>query len=316
MNVQAVFARHKQTFGVYFLLLLVLAFSAMLSPQSFSASNLLNIVRQAAPLGIVAIGQTLVLLVAGIDLSVGAVISLTNILAASIMMGENGNITEAVVITLLISCAIGLVNGILITRINIPPFLVTLAMSMVIQGIYMIYTKGSPKGSIAKGFRHLSDGWIGPLPLAGLIWAIFWIFFAFMLYKTVWGRKVYATGGNWMTSLLSGIASNKITIIMYVLSALLAGCAGLLLSAYIGVASIGVGNNYTLDSVAAAVIGGTAFSGGKGGLAGTFAGVLIMVLLESLLTMLNVPEAGKFICQGVVIAVMVAINQRQNAGRQ
>lgn len=316
MNIQATFGKHKQTLGVFLLLLLVLAVSAILSPQSFSASNLLNIVRQAAPLGIVAIGQTMVLLVAGIDLSVGAVMTLTNILAASLMMGQNGNIAETVVITLLISCAIGLINGLLITRVNIPPFLVTLAMSMVIQGVYMIYTKGSPKGNIAKGFRFLSDGWLGPLPLAGIIWVVFWLLFAFLLYKTVWGRKVYATGGNSMASLLSGIAANKLTVLMYVLSALLAGCAGLLLSAYIGVASIGVGNDYTLDSIAAAVIGGTAFSGGKGGLAGTFAGVLIMLLLQSLLTMLNVPEAGKFICQGLVIAIMVGINQRQNTANK
>ncbi|MBN2981863.1 ABC transporter permease [Cohnella algarum] len=311
MNVRLSLHKYKQTLGVFGLLLAVLAFSAALSPESFSASHLLNMVRQAAPLGIAAIAQTLVLLVAGIDLSVGATISLVNILAASMMMGQNGNIGMAVAVSLGVSCLIGLINGVLITRVRIPPFLVTLAMSMVIQGVYMVYSKGSPKGSIAPGFRYLSDGWLGPVPVSALIWIAVWALFAFLLYKTVWGRKVYATGGNPMTSLLSGIRTNRMIILMYTLCSLLAGAAGLLLSAYIGVASVGVGNTYTLNTVAAAVIGGTAFSGGKGGLAGTFAGVLIMILLQSLLTMLNVPEAGKFISQGLIIAIMVAINQRR-----
>lgn len=311
MNVRLSLHKYKQTLGVFGLLLAVLAFSAALSPESFSASHLLNMVRQAAPLGIAAIAQTLVLLVAGIDLSVGATISLVNILAASMMMGQNGNIGMAVAVSLGVSCLIGLINGVLITRVRIPPFLVTLAMSMVIQGVYMVYSKGSPKGSIAPDFRYLSDGWLGPVPVSALIWIAVWALFAFLLYKTVWGRKVYATGGNPMTSLLSGIRTNRMIILMYTLCSLLAGAAGLLLSAYIGVASVGVGNTYTLNTVAAAVIGGTAFSGGKGGLAGTFAGVLIMILLQSLLTMLNVPEAGKFISQGLIIAIMAAINQRR-----
>jgi len=118
------------------------------------------------------------------------------------------------------------------------------------------------------------------------------------------------TGGNTKTSFLSGIKTNVIIITAYMLSSLLAGVSGLLISAFIGVASVGVGDTYTLNSIAAVVIGGTAFTGGRGGLAGTFAGVLIMSLLQSMMTMLNIPEAGKFISQGLVIAIMVAINQK------
>jgi ribose transport system permease protein len=315
MRLPMAFHKNKETMGVYGLLLAVILLSAVLSPDSFSANHLLNMVRQAAPLGIVAIGQTLVLLLAGIDLSVGATISLVNVVAASMMMGQDGNILITVAVTLLISCAIGLINGLLITRIRIPAFLVTLAMSMIIQGVYYIYTKGSPKGNIAPSFRYFSDGWIGPIPFAGVFWVLIWILFAFLLYKTVWGRKVYATGGNSQTSRLSGIRVHLVTIGIYVLSSLLAGIAGLMISAYIGIASNGVGNIYTLNSIAATVIGGTAFSGGKGGLAGTFAGVLIMMLLQSLMTMMNIPEAGKFISQGVIIAIMVAINQRRSLSR-
>ncbi len=308
--INSLIKNNKITTGIYGLLLLTIIIFIIISPGSFSSGHLLNIIRQSAPLGIVAIGQTLVLLVAGIDLSVGAVISLVNVVAASMMMGSNENILTAVAATLLISLLIGFINGITILKVNIPPFLVTLAMSLVIEGFYMVYTKGSPKGNIAEGFRFVSDGWIGPLPISGLIWLAIWIIFSFFLYKTTWGRKVYVTGGNTKTSFLSGIKTNVIIITAYMLSSLLAGVSGLLISAFIGVASVGVGDTYTLNSIAAVVIGGTAFTGGRGGLAGTFAGVLIMSLLQSMMTMLNIPEAGKFISQGLVIAIMVAINQK------
>lgn len=299
----------KITLGIYALLLVTILIFIIVSPGSFSLAHLLNILRQTAPLGIVAIGQTLVLLVGGIDLSVGAVISLVNVVAASMMMGSNQNIWLTVLVTLLFSAAIGLINGYTILKVKIPPFLVTLAMSMVIQGGYMVYTKGSPKGNIADGFRIITDGWVGPLPIAGLIWIAIWAVFAFLLYRVTWGRKVYAVGGNSWTAYLTGIKTDSVTISVYVISSLLAGVAGLMLSAFIGVASVGVGNDYTTSSLAATVMGGTAFSGGSGGLAGTFAGVLILSLLQSMMTMMNIPVAGKYISQGLVIAIMVAINQ-------
>lgn len=304
----------KITIGIYALLLVTVIIFGAVSPASFSSGHLLNILRQTAPLGVVAIGQTLVLLTGGIDLSLGAVISLTNVVAASLMMGRNENILITVFFTLAIAALIGFINGLTILKVKIPPFLVTMAMSLVIEGCYMVYTKGSPKGNIAGGFRIISDGWLGPLPLAGLIWVGTWLIFAFFLYRTTWGRKVYASGGNPQAAYLSGVKTNTITITAYVLSSVLAGVAGLMISAYIGVASVGVGNIYTLNSIAATVIGGTSFAGGSGGLAGTFAGVLIMSLLQSMMTMLNIPEAGKFVSQGLVIAIMVAINQ--NAGKK
>jgi ribose/xylose/arabinose/galactoside ABC-type transport system permease subunit len=139
------------------------------------------------------------------------------------------------------------------------------------------------------------------------IWAVCAVF----LRKTTLGRKIYTTGGNIQASWLSGIKTDRIVILTYVLCSLLAGISGLIISAFIGVASLSVGNDYTLNCIAATVIGGTAFTGGIGGLSGTFAGVLIMTFLQSLLTALNVPVSGEYISQGLVIAIMVAINQRR-----
>lgn len=303
--------KYKSLFGVYALLLVLILVFVFLSPERLTLHHFLNMIRQAAPLGIVAIAQTLVLLVGGIDLSVGAVISLVNVLAAAYMAGSNANILVAVLISLVVSALVGVANGISISKLKIPPFLITLAMSILIEGAYFIYTKGSPKGKIAEGFRFISDGWVGAIPVSLVIWLLIWGIFAFLLYRTVWGRKLYATGGNFVTSAFSGVRVNRITITTYMLSSVLAGISGLMISAYIGVASSGVGTDFTLNSIAATVIGGTAFTGGRGGLAGTFAGVLIMMLLQNLLTMLNVPEAGKFISQGIVIILMLAVNQRR-----
>lgn len=301
--------------GVYLLLAAVIAAFFLATRGTISPAHLLNIVRQAAPLGIAAMGQTLVLLVGGIDLSVGATMSMVNLVSASLMMGSDGGILPAVLVSLALCLMIGFLNGYIIAHFRMQPFLVTMAMQMIVEGGYYIYTKGIAKGSIAPAFRVISEGWLGGVPVAALIWAALWAILALVLGKTAYGKRFYITGGNQAASRLCGFASEAIVISAYVLCALMAGIAGLMLSAYIGTASTGVGNDYTLNSIAATVIGGTSFLGGIGGLAGTFPGVLITVILQSMMTIIGISEAGKFITQGVVIATMVAINQLRRGRR-
>jgi len=302
-------------FGVYFLLIAVIIAFFIATQGTISPSHLLNIMRQASPLGIAAMGQTLVLLVGGIDLSVGATISMVNLVTASLMMGKMENLFGSVLVSLLLCAAIGFLNGYIIAHFKMQPFLVTMAMSMIVEGGYYIYTKGIAKGSIAADFRIISEGWLGPLPIAGLIWVGIWAALSFVLHRSTYGHRLYITGGNQAASRLSGFRSEGLVISAYVLCSLLAGIAGLMLSAYIGTASTGIGADYTLNSIAATVVGGTAFSGGIGGLEGTFPGVLITVILQSMMTIIGISEAGKFIVQGVVIATMVAINQMRKKRR-
>jgi ribose transport system permease protein len=300
--------------GVYILLLALIVIRGIVSPRSINAKHLMDVFRQTAPLGVATIGQTMVLLVAGIDLSVSAVITLTNVLAASIMAGGNDTIGLAVFVCLLVAAVIGVINGLLVATARIPAFIVTLAVSSVIQGAYMVYTRGSPTGKIAPAFRVVSEGWIaGVFPWSGVVWLVILLAISMMLKRTVMGRRVYATGGNERATWISGTRTNRVIIAAYVISSLCAAVSGLLLSAYIGVASTGVGSDYTLNSIASSVIGGTAFSGGVGGLAGGFAGALIMVFLESILVMLNLGQPGKLVSQGIIIAVMMAINQARAA---
>jgi ribose/xylose/arabinose/galactoside ABC-type transport system permease subunit len=244
---------------------------------------------------------------------VGAVISLVNIVSAAIMAGNSENIWVAVALSLFLALCVGFVNGLIIVRFDMPPFLVTMAMAAIVQGAFFIYTKGSPKGSIANEFRFISGGWIAEIiPVALLIWVSIWAACSLVLQKTSFGRRFYFTGANVRAAYLSGIHTKGIIVSAYVLCSLMAGLAGLMVSAFIGVASSGVGTPYTTNSIAATVIGGTSFAGGIGSLEGTFPGVLIMSFLQSILTMLNVPEAGKNISQGIVIIVMVAFNVRKS----
>lgn len=299
----------KFPFGIYILLVIFIMVFLAATGGAVSPSHLLNIARTASPLGVAAIGQTIVLLVGGIDLSIGSTISMVNLVMASIMAGNDKNIALALFVSLIISLFIGLVNGVIITKFKMQPFLVTLAVSMIIQGGYYVYTEGIARGSIAPGIRFLSEGWIGKMPIALILWLALWFVFSFILRRTVYGHKLYMTGANLQTAKLSGFHAEAIMISAYILAALLAWFAGVLLSGYVGVASVGIGLDYTLNSIASTVVGGTAFTGGIGSLEGTFPGVLIITLLTSLMTILGIPEAGKFIAQGVVIAVMVAINQ-------
>ena len=298
-------------FGAY-LLLVVIIFVFLLSTNgTVSPVHLLNIARSAAPLGIVAIGQTIALLVGGLDFSVGTTISMVNLVCASIMNGSNGKIGPAVIISLLLCSLIGLVNGVIITKFKMQPFLVTLAMSIIIEGAYYIYTQGIPSGNVASSFRYIAEGWVGKIPVAIIVWGIIWVILSVILRKTIYGRKLYYTGANPVMARMSGYHADAIVILAYVMTSVLAGIAGLVLSAYIGVASMGIGTEYTLNSIAASVIGGTAFIGGIGTLEGTFPGVMIIVILQSLMTILGISDAGEYLSQGLVIAVMVAINQWQ-----
>ena len=276
-----------------------------------TAGNLLDLLRQAAPLGLVAIGQTIALLIGGIDLSVAAVITLTNVVAASMMVSGNTTIPLAVVTVLAIAAVIGAANGLIVTKLRVPPIITTLAMSILLQGGYLLYTRGSPTGRIAPGFRVIADGWIVGLPWAAIVWGLVLVATGFLLHRTTFGRKLYATGGNPQAAWLSGISRDSITVLAYALCSLMAAFSGLMLSAYIGVASTSVGTGYDLSSIAAVVIGGTAFTGGSGGLTGTVGGVLVLTVLQSLLTMMNIGDPGRLVLQGAVIIGMMALYQWQ-----
>ena len=296
------------SYGLAALLLIALGLS---TNSGFNLHRYLVILAQNAQFGVAAIGQSFALLSGGLDLSIGPVINLTNIVASTLMNGQNSNILVALIVSLLIAASIGAINGLLVTKAHIPPLLATLAVGTVIQGAYYVYTGGQPSGNSAPGFALVANGWIkNVLPINLIIWLAVWGLSSYFLYQTTFGRRFYATGANSRAAWLSGISYGKYTVTAYIASSLCAAVAGLQLTSYIGVASIGVGDSYTLNTIAAAIIGGIAFSGGIGKLAGTFAGVLVMISLTTILSTLNVPQASQYIVQGIVIVLMMLLNKR------
>ncbi|MGE5579028.1 MAG: ABC transporter permease [Bacillota bacterium] len=299
---------------VFILLAAALIVMGIVSPGTLTARHLMDLMRQAAPLGVAAAGQTLLLMSGNIDLSFGAQITLCNLVLSTVMAAgrDPGTILPAVGLATALGLLVGVTNGYAVAKLKIPAFVATLATGLLIQGGYLIYTRGAPAGSIAPEFRVIAEGWIGGIvPWSVVIWAAASVLLSLLVHNSKFGRQMMAVGGNPKASHLSGLSVERTTIGVYAVGSLFAVLAGCLISAYIGLASTGVGEPYTLNSIASSVIGGTPFSGGEGTMAGSFGGALIMTVIQAILTGLNTGDAGKMISQGLVIIVMVSIYQRR-----
>lgn len=288
---------------IFILLILCIIIFGIISPTIISPRHLLNISVIAASLGFVAIGQTIVMLNGYFDLSVGALMTLINVLGAGIFAEKV--LPSFIVIPLLLSigCAIGFINGYGVTKFKIPPFMMTLGMWLLIKGVVLVYTGGGPKGNWPDSIQFFAKGRIGGIiPVATLFWVGITFLGIYLLKRTKFGRHIYAVGGNPKAAFLSGVKVKKTLILSFVTCSLFATIGGILLSGYIGWASFQVGGErYLMDSIAAAVLGGTTFSGGIGGLGGTFFGAYLLTLIGSLLTMVGVGNAGRLVFTGIII---------------
>lgn len=306
-----------KVFAALFILLAVVGF---LSPGYLKAENLANVFRQAAFLGIVAAGQTLVILTAGTDLSVSYLITMGNLVGAQIMAGQNENVLQALGIVLVIGIAVGLINGAGVAFLNIPSLIMTLGTGSVLQGLAYLYTKGAPKGNSAPWMRWMVSGQVfGSISPLLLLWVCLGLFMIFLLAKTVFGRNVYAVGENQLAALYSGVPVAKTLLAVYAVSGILAAVTGLLLVGYTGTSYMGAGTDYQMNSIAVVVIGGTLLSGGRGGYLGTIGGTLILAVLLNALNIINVPAFGREIIRGliiIVILVLYGIQKKEKTGRR
>lgn len=293
-------------YGVYVSLAVLLVVAAFVTPKIYTPESFQLILKLAAQLGLVAIGQTLVLLVAGLDLSVGGVIVLTSVVIAKVTAEQDALIPTAILIALAFGALIGLANGLLITKRNVPPFVATLGMMILVQGAQIAYTQGVPSGFVPKGLNVVNQS-VGFLPVPLILWIGFTLIFVFVLRMTPYGRQVYAVGSNREAARLSGIPVDRIVISVYVLCSLMAVVAGVVLSGYAGHIDRYLGRGLDLESIAAAVVGGTAFTGGRGGLLGTAAGVLIVQLLSSMTLFRGLDVESQLIAKGLVIVAAVAL---------
>ncbi|KKD00435.1 MULTISPECIES: ribose ABC transporter permease [Photobacterium] len=294
-------------------LLLLIAVVSFLNPNFFTADNILNILRQTSVNAIIAVGMTLVILTAGIDLSVGSVLALCGAFAASLIAMEVP-VLIAVPTALLAGAALGAVSGIIIAKGKVQAFIATLVTMTLLRGVTMVYTDGRP---ISTGFTDTADAfaWFGTGYALGIpvpVWLMVVVFAAawYLLNHTRFGRYVYALGGNESATRLSGINVDRVKIGVYAICGLLAALAGIIVTSRLSSAQPTAGMGYELDAIAAVVLGGTSLMGGKGRIMGTLIGALIIGFLNNALNLLDVSSYYQMIAKAVVILLAVLVDNK------
>jgi len=290
----------------FFLLCLTLSFA---SEYFLTTKNIVNVLRQTAINGILAIGMTLVILARGIDLSVGSVLALSGIVAASFATGETPSPAwVACAAGLGVGLACGLVNGVVISKLGVPPFVATLGMLSVARGMTYIYSEGMPIPDLSKGFLWIGQGRVAGVPVPVLFFAAAFILFWVVLNRTTFGRYIYAVGGNERSARTAGINTRKVLVSVYALAGLLAGLGGLILTARTTAGLPQAGQSYELDAIAAVVIGGTSLSGGVGTIRGTLFGALIIGVINNGLDLLGVSSFYQQVVKGAIIVCAVLLD--------
>jgi ribose/xylose/arabinose/galactoside ABC-type transport system permease subunit len=296
-------------YGIYFAFVLLTSVLGLISPPFRTLSNLENILQQSSANGIMAVGMTLVIITAGIDLSVGSVLALSAVVASSFAHPDTPSLIVPILLGLLVGLACGTVNGILIAKRRLAPFIVTLGMMTVARGFALVYTNGRPIIDLSDAYDEIGGGYLAGIPVPAIIFLAVVLLGAFILHFTRFGRYVYAVGGNELAAKVSGINTDRILIGVYALTGALAGLAGIVLSSRVMSASPATGAGYELDAIAAVVIGGTSLSGGTGSIAGTLVGVLIIGVMNNGLDLLNVSSYWQQIVKGFIIVLAVLLDK-------
>lgn len=298
---------------VYFFLVIVTIIGIVLD-QVFANGNILsnpsilkNILIRSVALGIVAVGQTFVMIGASIDLSVAYTISLTAVLTSLIMQGDPARVPMAIAVVLIVGAFIGLINGLIITKLNVNAFIATLGTGLIIEG-FLSGTFSNWSGSVPESFRALGYNNLGPIPLSVILLAVVVLIGWFILNSTKFGAHLYGVGGSLEIGRLSGLRTSRVIIGAHVICSITAVLSALFIVSRLGSGAPWVGPDgvYDLESVATTVIGGTALSGGRGGVFGTIAGVLIFGVIDTVFNQLGVDTFLKMVLRGAIIILAVA----------
>lgn len=300
-------------------LFLLCLFISLLSDKFMTSTNLWNVLRQISVNVCISVGMTLVVLMAGIDLSVGSVLGLSAAVCAGLLKSGLSfdsmdlfvgfTVLGAIIAAMLIGMLLGLFNGWVITKFAIPPFVATLAMLTIARGLTMLYTEGIPISNLGPNFEFIGSGWILGIPVPVWISLIMVLIVVFLTNKTTFGRYIYAIGGNEKAAFLSGISINKIKLAVYGIAGMMAAVGGVLVTSRLNSAQPNAGMSYELDSIAAVVIGGTSLSGGVGTVAGTVIGAVIIGVLNNGLVLLDVSPFWQQVVKGIVILLAVIIDK-------
>jgi ribose/xylose/arabinose/galactoside ABC-type transport system permease subunit len=301
-------------FGLPAVIVLMIIVMSIVSPVFLTRQNIINVLRQVSINGIMAVGLTLVILTGGIDLSVGALVAVTSVITGSLLLAEH-SVLVSVLAGVAAALAFGIFSGTLIAVCGLPPFIATLATMTIGRGFALVYSNGRPYVISNKTFISIGQGSTFDIPNPIWILLVICVLAFILLNFTVFGRHIYAFGGNRQAARLAGVRTKLVEISVYVISGFLAGVAAIILSARIRSGQPTAGEGYGLDAIAATAIGGTSMVGGKGSVLGTVMGFIIIGVMSNALTLLNVSSFYQQIVKGVIIIVAVMMDSQTKRRR-
>lgn len=309
----------KENLGIIVAFLVLCVFLSVFPKTSgsfFTRQNIFNVFRQISTNLFLACGMTMVIILGGIDLSVGSIIALSGCISAGCVARYNLPLPIALLMGLLVGLLVGMFNGAVISKTTIPAFIVTLATMNIAKGLAYVYTGGSPVRVVTKEWQFLGAGYVGIFPTPVVILVIVLIITAIIMNKTKMGRHMYAVGGNQQAAEFSGIKVEKVKFFVHAFSGLMAGLAGIVLASRMYSGQPTAGDGAEMDAIAAVVVGGTSMAGGSGKIGGTIIGGLIIGVLNNGLNLLNVNSFWQYVVKGVVILLAVFLDYFRNKGKK
>lgn len=298
--------------GPFLALIVLVIFVTVLNPSFISATNILNLLRQVSTNALIAFGMTFVIITGGIDLSVGSTLALSSALTAGMIVSGLDPVL-AMIAGVAIGFVLGAVNGLLITKGKMAPFIATLATMTIYRGLTLVYTDGNPITGIGDSFifKFMGRGYLFGIPFPVVLMLVFFAILFVVLHKMTFGRKTFAIGGNEKAAYISGIKSDRIKIMVYAISGMMASLAGIIITSRLNSAQPTAGTSYEMDAIASVVLGGTSLSGGRGRIVGTLIGALIIGTLNNGLNLLGVSSFYQQVVKGIVIIIAVLIDRKK-----
>lgn len=302
-----------QKLGPFLAFVLLFIVVAVLNPSFIEPLNLLNLLRQVSINALIAFGMTFVILTGGIDLSVGSILALSSALMAGMIVSGVDPIL-AIFIAALLGAVMGAVNGLLVTKGKVAPFIATLATMTIYRGLTLVYTNGNPITGLGDhySFQLFGRGYFFGIPVPAVTMMVTFFILWFILHKTSFGRKTYAIGGNEKAAFVSGIKVDRVKCLIYSLAGMMAAISGAILTSRLNSAQPTAGTAYEMDAIAAVVLGGTSLAGGKGRIFGTLVGALIIGTLNNGLNLLGVSSFYQQVVKGIVILIAVLIDRKKS----
>jgi len=297
--------------GPFLALIVLIILVTFMNPNFITPANLFNLLRQVSTNALIAFGMTFVIITGGIDLSVGSILALTSAIMAGLIAGGTDPVL-AMFLSLILGTALGGINGLLITKGKMAPFIASLATMTIYRGLTLVYTDGNPITRIGDSFifKYIGRGYLFGIPFPAILMVVSFVILYVVLHKMTFGRKTFAIGGNEKASYIAGIKNDRIKIGVYAISGLMASLAGIIITSRLNSAQPTAGTAYEMDAIASVVLGGTSLSGGRGGIMGTLIGALIIGTLNNGMNLLGVSSFYQQVVKGIVIIIAVLLDRK------